>query len=248
MNKKTGVLLWSIILTAAVIVFLTLLFGDLKGDEENMTREWVFTESIQKLDIEWVSGNVNLNRWNGEGIKVVQTSWGSFSDKQILKADITNGTLKIRDGRKGFHLFSFGGTNLDIYVPDQSFEAMDLDSVSGDVKGTDLDISRINVESVSGNIHLSGAFAEVQVDTTSGSVMLTSETMLERMDLKAVSGSLTIMIPENDGFTLNFDKVSGGYSTDFNCTQENNRYTYKDGSAMFNADVVSGDVKILRLP
>ena len=46
-EEETGVLLWSIILTAAAIF---------------LTRDWVFTESIQKLDVEWVSGNVNLNR------------------------------------------------------------------------------------------------------------------------------------------------------------------------------------------
>ncbi|MEF9877780.1 MAG: hypothetical protein RR772_12775, partial [Gordonibacter sp.] len=61
------------------------------------------------------------------------------------------------------------------------------------------------------------------------------------------SGNVSMTIPENDGFTLKADCVSGSYSfrNTFEVVEEGeNIYRYKDGGIPINLTIISGNFQL----
>jgi DUF4097 and DUF4098 domain-containing protein YvlB len=62
--------------------------------------------------------------------------------------------------------------------------------------------------------------------------------------ISTVSGDAELSIPENDGFTVKYEKVSGDFECEFPITTSKNTGTYKDGGASFSMSTVSGDLDL----
>lgn len=123
-----------------------------------------------------------------------------------------------------------------------SFEKIDLDTVSGKITGSDLTAEELESNTVSGDIRCEGSFGSFEGDTTSGNLTMVSSICPKEITLSTISGNCNLSIPENDGFTLSFDKVSGDFKSDFAYQiQSKDNFVYKDGSADFSVDTVSGD-------
>ncbi len=127
-----------------------------------------------------------------------------------------------------------------------SFTNIAVSTVSGRIDARDVDVRKAKFASTSGNILSSGSFTELDVNTVSGDVDIKSDRMLEEMKMHSVSGLLKITIPENEGFIVNFSKVSGSMESDFAFAVSGNRYTYKGGSGapVFSVSTVSGNLVI----
>lgn len=131
-------------------------------------------------------------------------------------------------------------------IIDTSCRSFEIDTVSGSVRSSGFTADEVETDSVSGPVQLDGSFREIQYDTISGSFKAVSAVCPERIEGSSVSGSVLISIPENDGFTADYDRVSGDFSSDFPTTGEKGRRVYKDGGARFSFDTISGDISILR--
>lgn len=131
-------------------------------------------------------------------------------------------------------------------ITDTSCRSFELDTVSGSVRSSGLTAGSAETDSVSGPVQLEGSFGKIQYDTISGSFRAGSAICPERIEGSSVSGSVHITIPENDGFTADYDRVSGDFSSDFPTTGDKGHRVYKDGSARFSFDTISGDISILR--
>lgn len=122
---------------------------------------------------------------------------------------------------------------------------LDVDSVSGDIniRGN---IRNVNADTVSGNIKLEGEFDKVDVSGTSSAVEVTYLNISPaELDVDMVSGDINIRIPEQlSGFEVEFDSVSGDFTSDFSTSVDKGEYRFGDGSFEINADTVSGDLKI----
>lgn len=120
-----------------------------------------------------------------------------------------------------------------------------MNSTSGSLTGEALYVDKeLNTDSTSGNVNVKGSVLMIHSDSTSGSVNVESEACPEKVRTDTVSGSVTLIIPENDGFKFKSDSVSGMVKCDFYVTFENDHGVYKDGGADFSFDSVSGDVSI----
>lgn len=62
--------------------------------------------------------------------------------------------------------------------------------------------------------------------------------------MDTASGSLTLVLPEDCGFTVSLDSLSGRFSSDFATTTQNGRHIYGDGSCKINVSSMSGGVTI----
>ncbi|MPN19450.1 hypothetical protein SDC9_166819 [bioreactor metagenome] len=63
---------------------------------------------------------------------------------------------------------------------------------------------------------------------------------LEKISVDTVSGSVEIILPENNGFTLSYDTVSGSTNNDF--AMKNNQY--KGGDIAIDVNTVSGSLDL----
>ena len=259
MHKKLtiiSIVLWSLVLAAAVCAFAFLsshfgTFGSYFGPEEGnytIVKEETIGGSFEDITINWISGNLNLLKSDTDEIRVVQRARSGFPKKRMFYFDSHGTSLEIEDGRNRWLNFGFWSTasDLDVYLPEKEFRSLSIEQVSCDLKGDGIHVKELEVDSVSGRIDLTGSFEKISANSVSGSIDIVSDTMLKEFELDAVSGSTTLTLPENDGFTFTFEKVSGSFSSDVSCSQNGEKYVYKDGRAEFSADVVSGSVRLKR--
>ncbi len=124
-------------------------------------------------------------------------------------------------------------------------EKLRWDTVSGDLEGENLEISEEFIgDSVSGRAEFTGAVGEIDFDSVSGDMKVTSTHCPDKVRTDTVSGEIRLRIPENSGFTYEMDGVSGKVHMDFPVLQNGNGGVYKDGQADFSFETVSGDVSV----
>lgn len=136
-----------------------------------------------------------------------------------------------------------GDVNLDGM---QASSGIQVGTASGDIRGNGVDCSLLTVSSTSGDIRMEGRFTGIQLGTTSGDASLTTSAALESLSSDSVSGTVTVSMPDNGGFDLSFQKVSGRFHCDFPTTESGGRYRYQNGGASFSAHTVSGDFYLRR--
>lgn len=124
-------------------------------------------------------------------------------------------------------------------------EQLNADSVSGDLTGSNLLVSnKFSADTTSGNVTADGSFGEVRFNSVSGSMSLKSQNCPKEVRTDTVSGSVELYIPDNEGFSYSKDSVSGSVKCEFDVSSEDDRGDYKNGSADFSFESVSGDVSI----
>lgn len=123
-------------------------------------------------------------------------------------------------------------------------DKLDISTVSGNVELKAAQSNDADFESVSGKINAEGSFKELDGETVSGSYNIVSSTALDKISFDSVSGKFSLNMPENSGFTVDIDAISGDFNTDFPITSSKGKKIFGDGSADYDFDVVSGDVTI----
>ncbi len=224
-------------------------------------------ENINSAEIEWISGEVNIFTYDSDKIIIEETK---VSDEaNVLRYKVENGKLKIHYGKSEWKLgFSnLPKKTLTVKIPKsmaESFLKLEIDVTSADtningIKTNSLEIDNVSgkttingvtandfdLSTVSGDVNAKGSFTNLEFESVSGKINLTSETVLKKVECDSTSGDTTLRIPEN-GFTAEFDSVSGDFNSDFGTVKKGNKYTSGDGSAEFEFDTVSGDVTIKR--
>jgi len=119
-----------------------------------------------------------------------------------------------------------------------------VDTVSGEVTVESVNTKSINVNTVSGNIVLVGSYEDIDLDTTSGAVRLECEKVFSSARVNTVSGSVNIYLPDNNGFEVRWDSVSGRFDCEFEVRQSGSSATYKEGGPTIRIDTVSGRMSI----
>ncbi len=223
---------------------------------------------VRAVEVHWTSGDVRIAAYDGDTVQVSEQASGSLdTDKQLHWRLTDDGRLIVQYTASGWHwgVFRIPHKVLTVQVPrdmakldvvmlevvsaDATVEGMqtaklDANSVSGEVTLREVQADTLDVETVSGNVTASGRFERVDANSVSGEVSVASSVCPNRVDAETVSGSVELTIPENDGFTCELDSVSGDLQADFAATVSKSRMVYGDGSARFDVETVSGDVRI----
>ena len=80
----------------------------------------------------------------------------------------------------------------------------------------------------------------MEVTTISGNVHLDCAT-LRYLTANSTSGDVTLILPEEMGYTLEFDSVSGSaVSSSFDVFGDSFRYTHGNGAAQLRVNTISG--------
>lgn len=124
-------------------------------------------------------------------------------------------------------------------------EDFSMDSTSGGLSSENLTVNgRLETDTTSGDVNLKGRFVKLTLDSVSGDINIDSEVCPEDVDTDTTSGDVVLRIPDNEGFTYEKDTVSGSLKCDFPVKQWEDKGSYKEGTASFNFDTVSGDINI----
>lgn len=161
----------------------------------------------------------------------------------------SSGDVDLDDNREFGHLY-VKTTSGDVDLPRVSCALAEITTVSGDVELSG-NIEEANVQTISGEMELSGTIGRILLHTTSGDTDLRLDTVPENMDVETVSGDVRVYMPDNDGFTLRYKRVSGDLRSDFPLTtsfgSRSGYATYKNGElSEYSMTTVSGDLRLLK--
>ena len=220
---------------------------------------------ITALDIDWISGEVEILVTSDSDILVREQPEHETSYSYAMVVTEQDGVLKVRYAEDAFltlpdlpakkltvqlpravaeHLteVQMNSVSADFDVAALTVkETLTFDSVSGDLETDFLTADSAKLTTVSGKIDLDGSFRQVTGGSTSGEVDLTLRKCPDRIELNTVSGNVDLELPRNAGFTLDYSTVSGDLESDFPLTAGG---TCGDGSGSITIDTTSGDLKI----
>ena len=226
------------------------------------------TDEFQSIKVNWTNGKINIEAYDGEDTVISETEVAEKENK--LRWRVEDGVLKIQQMAAGmrFGLKQTPKKTLTVKIPSNVAEGLkavmsdsvsaevtitgisasdkiEIDTVSGDANLKNIKTEKLDIDTVSGSIKAAGEFTELESDSVSGDVTVSSATPLEKLNCDSTSGNIRLTIPKNSGFTLKADTVSGDISCGLPTVSESkNRRICGDGSADFETDTVSGDLII----
>ena len=226
----------------------------------------VSPENIQKIEVDWVSGGVRVEAWDGAEIAFSEASRAALNDDTRLFYETGGGTLSIRyaKGRvrdlKGGKLLviqvpralaesmtklAIGTTSADVDLYGVSAGTLEINTTSGDVSVPDGTFSNAELSTTSGEMILAGDAEKVEMFSTSGDMNLTGGGALRKAEVSTVSGEMLVTLPEDQGFTLQWDTISGDLDTGSRAvTLNGEEYTYGDGAVDLRFSSVSGGLRL----
>lgn len=224
-------------------------------------------EQIQEISIDWISGNVTVETYDGD--QVVVTENEQAEEELKLHWWLDGKKLRIKYCAVGSHK-SAAGKNLTVQIPQtlaSNLEELSVDVVSAQAQISGLQLKKLVLDSTSGGftvqadcreleadttsggLNFTGTVQDASLDTTSGSFSLSLTETPEDLSFDSTSGSLNLTIPGDRSFEAEMDTVSGS----FNCGFETRRtgddtWTYtgtdRQSPADLEFDTVSGSVNI----
>ena len=207
------------------------------------TEYTVPADGITELDLSWISGDVTVQPWNGESIRLEEDSEVELSEDYRLVCTVEDGTLDVRfDAKPGRNVT--WRKILTVWLPEalaESLAQLDVESVSAEVTVLDLTAAELDIETVSGGVYTRGGFGELDFSSVSGDMTLeTNETF--RLDAETTSGSVCLRLPEDMGLSLDFDSVSGEIRSekDHPFTGKKGHLTLGDGASAADVSTTSG--------
>ena len=226
------------------------------------------TDEFQSIKVNWTNGKINIEAYDGEDTVISETEVAEKENK--LRWRVEDDVLKIQQMAAGmrFGLKQTPKKTLTVKIPSNVAEGLkavtsdsvsaevtitgisasdkiEIDTVSGGANLKNIKTEKLDIDTVSGSIKAAGEFTELESDSVSGDVSVSSATPLKKLDCDSTSGNIRLTIPKNSGFTLKADTVSGDISCGLPTVSESkNRRVCGDGSADFETDTVSGDLII----
>lgn len=221
---------------------------------------------FRAIDIEWVSGQVNVELYDGEGIQLSETMMdGSDAAlKMEWQVNEDKGTLDIRSQPQlmsateekrlvvrlprslVLHELDIktvsAGVSVDLTDEDTlTLQELDVTSVSGEISVYAANAGEISLSTTSGSISGSVRTQKLEADSVSGSIDLALDIMPTELEAETSSGSIVMQLCDlstlPSPLPVEFKTTSGKLSSDVTFT------TVKDAAWEFQT--VSGNVELL---
>lgn len=240
-----------------------------KNESEYKAGNTDISENISAIEIHWINGSINVEKYDGKTVSVKETGANDSDDE--LRYLVRNGRLIIQFRKSGW---AFGisrklNKHLTIKIPENmanDMKSLEIESVSASIDVSDLtigqtlslenvsgtvtikntDVNKLDIETVSGDVIFDGSLKELDSESVSANTNISTKIMPNKIDFDTVSGDIELALPENSGFTVDIDSVSGKFNCTFSTSRIDDKYIYGDGSSDFNIDSVSGNVKITK--
>lgn len=225
-------------------------------------------EGIRELEINWVSGNIQIQTAD---VTEIQISESGVTNSDCAMQVQTRGeklSIAFSKGTEKFLGFGLHGElskDLTIKVP-QNWECQDLEidvasakvdvqnltvwelefnGASGECKFTDCTVDSLDVNTASGDVYFTGRLRDFDCEAASANIYADLSVVPEEMDLETMSGLMDITLPEDAGFTVSMESMKASFSSEFETTTQGNRYICGNGQCKISVESMSGEV-ILR--
>jgi len=203
------------------------------------------TGELTDLDINWVSGSVNIVAGDGDKIIISETSSnGDIEDNYKLRYLFEDGKLTIKYQKSGLikRIFDDSQKALVLTIPAAYLDSMDdveidvvsanlnigtikcstmnIDNVSGLITAADISGDRADFCSVSGEIKVETLnFSKINIKTVSSDISIKDSSVSDKLTVDTTSGKIIVNTSNVNYFDC--DTISGEINCNFtNCPVE----------------------------
>lgn len=218
---------------------------------------------IREIEIDWVSGEIQIIPTGTDHIQVNETAAHANTKAMLCRKD--GDTLKISFCKGELaSLKGIGPKDLTIQVPKGwacrkleidaaspkisvqglTADEVDLDTVGGESRFDSCTLGKLDADTASGNLYLTGTLENLEYDSASGSVEAELDNVPSKISMDTASGSLSLKLPKGAGFAVALDSLSGKLDSDFPTTLDGGRYLCGDGACKIEMESMSGGVTV----
>ena len=222
---------------------------------------------IRNISIDWVAGSITIQPGKNNRITISESEvsndknkliWKQSGDKLVIQyCELDWNFLGINlttDIRKDLVInvpadwicdsLEINTASAQVSITDLTIGELDFDGGSGSCHFKNCTVDEIDLDTASGDMHFSGELNVLDCDAASASINLVLTNVPKRIDLNTASGDLDLTLPENCGFSVSLDTMSGDFSSDFPTTMAAGNHLHGDGYCRINVTAMSGDVII----
>ncbi|MBQ7858194.1 MAG: DUF4097 family beta strand repeat protein [Oscillospiraceae bacterium] len=220
--------------------------------------------TVNKLDINWTSGNITLRTAEIEEIQFEESGVTRDENRMVWKVSQDTLTIQSSEGTMFFGVHIDIKKDLVITVPldwvcnelaiDSAAASVtcsgitagtvELNSASGEADFNLCDINELEIDTASGNVHYSGYLNTMDCSAVSADITAHFIRTPSKISVDGISGDLEITLPEDAGFRMENDTISGNIDCDFDTAMLDDTYVAGDGKCEIEIDGISGNVRI----
>ncbi len=143
-----------------------------------------------------------------------------------------------------FIFFVATTTSGDVILKDCKVADLKADSTSGDLILNNCTTDTAQLDTTSGKINVTGTISQINADSTSGKILISTDNAPKIIDASSTSGKVTLELPENDGFTLEYDTTTGTLHNDFETKKTDDQIIYGNGINKYNVNTTSSNLYV----
>lgn len=222
------------------------------------------TNEIDRLEINWVGGTIDIRPTDTEGIMVSEEN-SDPKNPMVLKQIGSKLTIQDRKDNQGVSILknaqrkdlyisvpkswickelSINSASAQIVITGMTILNTNFDVATGAMILSDCHIQKMDIDGASGNLDFSGTLEELDFDGASASADMTIYNKPKSLKMDGMSGKMELTLPEDCGFTVKQDSLSGKADIDFETKSTNGNLVYGDGSCRITVDGLSSNIKI----
>ena len=206
----------------------------------------IIQENVTEIEIDWIGGNIDIVAGGTDDIELSETSEQELNDSSRIHYYLEGSTLHIKFCASGFNYKGDIQKDVTLRVPEDTYiEELDVNMVSSDMNVSGIGIEELSVCTVSGSVAADvKSLHSFDVESVSGNLSIASPVAPDDGDAETVSGDVELTIPENKGFKVELDSVSGNINSEIAGKTDDDSLICGDGSAKYDVNSVSGNVNI----
>ncbi len=228
----------------------------------------VVADQVSELEIQWVAGSITIVPGDTEQIEFSETGndkkpmvWKQVGNKLLIQFSEDRHRVHFGFGFRDYskdltvtvpknwtaHEVEINAVSANVDISDLTIGEVNLNSVSGVVALSNCVVESCSAETVSGDVKFSGSLGKLECDAVSADCTIVTDRVPREISLESVSGDIDLTLPENAGFTVDMDSISGDFDSDFAVTKQGRTYSYGDGSCKIDLSGMSGDITLRKL-
>ena len=204
---------------------------------------------VSELNIDWVSGTVTIEAYDGTEVAISETSEDALTDSTTMHYYLeSDGTLNIRFGIPGMKSQgeNLPDKNLLVRVPRTlRLDEVEMNGLGRSIQMDSVRCSTLEMNSVSRQITLNECeIKDIEVNSVSSNVEATFSKMPEGIELNNVSGSTVLYVPEDAGFTLEYNGLVSNFFSELPVVRRGKKKVIGNGACAIECNSVSGELAI----
>jgi len=252
MKKSTRILLAIVLCLVLIAISVPKFFSFSSYQYDHAARYTAggceIDQQVENIDVSWIDGKVKVERHGGDEIILSETANRKMRTAEQVHWLLDGDTLYVKYMRAGKNSTFWLDKELTLLLPENmKLEDVRISGVSAELEAELPAAETVTVDSVSGTVDVTMQKTEkARVDTVSGDVTICFANVPASIDADAVSGDLTVQLPEDAGFTAKLDSVSGRISGELleGVTDVKKEFVRGNGACSISMDSVSGALQM----